>query len=58
MVISADFENQKQYFDKKYIALSHYRFIAISLYCNIACQKRLTRALEQACQTQTLVWAA
>jgi hypothetical protein len=33
MVISADFEKQKQYFDKK-----KYRFMAISLYRNIACQ--------------------
>ncbi len=38
MVISADFEKQKQYFDKKNIALSHYGFIAISFYRNIACQ--------------------
>jgi hypothetical protein len=37
MVISADFEKQKQYFDKKIL---HYRFIAISLYRNIACQNR------------------
>ncbi len=39
---SADFEKQWQYFEKKnialvtkIIALSLYRFIAISLYCNI-----------------------
>ncbi len=38
MVISADFEKQKQYFDKKNIALSHYRFITIYFYHNIACQ--------------------
>jgi hypothetical protein len=46
MVISADFEKQKQYFDKKLsfyrnIALSQYRFITILL-VKIA---RLTRAL-------------
>jgi hypothetical protein len=40
MVISADFEKQKQYFDKKNIDLSHYCFIEISLYHNIACQNR------------------
>ncbi len=40
MVISADFEKQKQYFDKKNIALSHYHFITISFYSNIACQNR------------------
>ncbi len=34
MVISADFEKQKQYFDKK-----NYCFVSISLYCNIACKK-------------------
>jgi hypothetical protein len=32
MVISADFEKQKQYFDQENIALSFYR--------NIACQNR------------------
>jgi hypothetical protein len=42
MVISADFKKQKQYFDKKNIALLHYRFIAISFYYNIACQNRLS----------------
>jgi hypothetical protein len=43
MVISADFEKQKQYFVKKIIALSQYRFITILL-AKIA---RLTRALER-----------
>jgi hypothetical protein len=33
MVILADFDKQKQYFVKKIIALSQYRFIAISQYC-------------------------
>jgi hypothetical protein len=37
MVISADFEKLKQYFDKKNIALLRYRFNAILLYCNIDC---------------------
>jgi hypothetical protein len=40
MVISADFEKQKQYFVKKIIALLQYRFIKILL-AKIAC---LTRA--------------
>jgi hypothetical protein len=52
MGISTDFKNQWQYFVKKIlllsqklllcrnIALSQYRFIAISLYCNIARQNR------------------
>jgi hypothetical protein len=41
MVISADFEKQKQYFDKKILLLSKkYCFIniALSLYLNIACK--------------------
>jgi hypothetical protein len=38
MVISADFEKQKQYFVKKIFALLQYRFIAISLYRNIGCK--------------------
>jgi hypothetical protein len=43
MVISADFEKQKQYFVKK---LSLYHNIALSQYRSIACkQARLTRAL-------------
>ncbi len=39
MIISADFEKQKQYFDKKLL----YRTIALSqyfFYRNIACQNR------------------
>jgi hypothetical protein len=36
MVVSADFEKQQQYFDKKNIALSKYCNIALSFYRNIA----------------------
>jgi hypothetical protein len=40
MVISADFEKQKQYFNQKNIALSIYCNIALSFYHNIACENR------------------
>ncbi len=40
MVFSDDFENQKQYFDQKNIALSIYCNIALSFNCNIACENR------------------
>jgi hypothetical protein len=61
MVISADFEKQKQYFDKKYclcqkvIALLKYCFIAISLYHNIACKNSSSdEGLRTACCFQKL----
>jgi hypothetical protein len=38
MVVSADFEKQRQYFDKKIVVLSLYRFIAILLYRNLGRQ--------------------
>jgi hypothetical protein len=40
MVISADFEKQKQYFDQKNIALSIYCNIGLPFYRNIACETR------------------
>ncbi len=38
MDISAVFDKQQQYFGKKYIFLSQYRFSVISFYCSIASQ--------------------
>ncbi len=40
LVISADFEKQKQYFDQKNIALSIYCNIALSFYHNISYENR------------------
>ncbi len=42
MVISTDFEKQKQYFDQKNIALSIYCNIALSFYQYIACENLLS----------------